>query len=332
MSLLKPMKKSQKILGLMTATAITAALVVPAVQSQGTKTVQVDGSSTVFPITEAVAEDFQKAKKGAIRVTVGLSGTGGGFKKFCSDNANVRTDISNASRPIKQSEMDACKKAGVEFIELPIALDALTVVVNKNNKAVTSMTVAELQKMWRKEGQQKGIKNWSQVNSKLPNTPFKLYGPGLDSGTFDYFKEVIIGKDNDIRSDFTPSEDDNVLVQGVSRDPNGIGYFGFAYYEENKDKLRALAIDPGNGKPVYPSTEAVNNGTYRPLSRPIYIYVNKASANKPEVREFVNFYLQNAGKLSREVGYVALPANDYKKAQERFAKGQVGRVPLRAGL
>lgn len=326
------MKTNQKILGLIAAVTTTVALGIPAVKSQAPKTITVDGSSTVFPVTEAVAEDFQKAKKGAIRVTVGLSGTGGGFKKFCSDNASVRTDISNASRPIKKEEMEACKKAGVQFIELPIAYDALTVVVNKNNKAVNSLTVAELKKMWSKEGQQQGIKNWNQINSKFPNKPFKLYGPGLDSGTYDYFKEEIIGKNGDIRSDFTPSEDDNVLVQGVSRDPNGLGYFGFAYYEENMDKLKAVAIDPGNGKPVLPSAQTVNNGTYKPLSRPIYIYVNKASANKPEVKEFVNFYLQNAAKLSRQVGYIPLPANDYQKAQARFAKGEVGRIPLRAGL
>jgi phosphate transport system substrate-binding protein len=319
--------------GAVATVVATVALAVPVVQSQGTKTVKIDGSSTVFPITEAVAEDFQAMKKGSVRVTVGVSGTGGGFEKFCSNNASVRTDISNASRPIKKEEMDACKASGVEFIELPIAYDALTVVVNKANTKVNQLTVAELQKMWSKNSQNSGIKNWNQINSSFPATAFKLYGPGLDSGTYDYFKEVIIGKDNDIRNDFTPSEDDNVLVQGVAREANGLGYFGFAYYEENQDKLKAVAIvNPKTGKAVLPSAAHVNDGSYAPLSRPIYIYVNKASANKAEVKDFVDFYLKNAAKLSAEVGYVALPAADYTKAQTRFANRQLGRVPLRAGL
>lgn len=322
-----------KIGGAVAAVVTTVALAVPVVQSQGTKTVKIDGSSTVFPITEAVAEDFQAMKKGSVRVTVGVSGTGGGFEKFCSNNASVRTDISNASRPIKTEEISACKASGVEFIELPIAYDALTVVVNKNNTKVTQLTVAELQKMWSKNSQNSGIKNWNQINSSFPATAFKLYGPGLDSGTYDYFKEVIIGKTNDIRSDFTPSEDDNVLVQGVARDPNGLGYFGFAYYEQNTDKLRAVAIvNPDTKKAVLPSATHVNDGSYKPLSRPLYIYVNKAAANKPEVKEFVDFYLKNVAKLSREVGYVALHQEDYPKVQSRFANRQVGRVPLRAGL
>ncbi len=322
-----------KVGGTLAALATAIALGVPAVQSQSTPLIKIDGSSTVFPITEAVAEEFQAMKKGAVRVTVGISGTGGGFEKFCSNNASVRTDISDASRPIKQEEMDACKASGVEFIELPIAYDALTVVVNKANTKVNQLTVAELQKMWSKNSQNSGIKNWNQINSSFPATAFKLYGPGLDSGTYDYFKEVIIGKDNDIRNDFTPSEDDNVLVQGVAREANGLGYFGFAYYEENQDKLKAVAIvNPKTGKAVLPSAAHVNDGSYAPLSRPIYIYVNKASANKAEVKDFVDFYLKNAAKLSAEVGYVALPAADYTKAQTRFANGQVGRVPLRAGL
>ncbi|MCS6941412.1 MAG: PstS family phosphate ABC transporter substrate-binding protein [Geminocystis sp.] len=331
------MKTKSRMMGVVAATATAVALAVGVMQkeadSQGAKTIKIDGSSTVFPITEAVAEEFQKQKKGSVRVTVGVSGTGGGFEKFCSSNPGVRTDISNASRPIKKEEIEACQKSGVEFIELPVAYDALTVVVNKNNKAIDSITVEELRTIWSKESQQKGIKRWNQVNPKWPNAEFKLYGPGLDSGTYDYFKEAILGKNNDIRSDFTPSEDDNVLVQGVARDPNGMGYFGFAYYEENTDKLKALAIvNPETKKPVLPSAQNVLNGSYKPLSRPLYIYVSKASANKPEVKEFVKFYLQNAAKLSRQVGYVPLPAEDYRKAQARFDKGEVGRVPLRAGL
>jgi phosphate transport system substrate-binding protein len=328
------MNKNQVKIGVtLAALATTVALAVPAVQSQGKKTIKIDGSSTVFPITEAVAEDFQAAKKGSVQVTVGVSGTGGGFEKFCSNNPSVRTDIANASRPIKKEEIAACQGSKVEFIELPIAYDALTVVVNKANSKVTQLTVAELQKMWSKDSQNSGIKNWNQINPKLPATPFKLYGPGTDSGTFDYFKEVIVGKNKDIRSDFTPSEDDNVLVQGISRDPNAIGYFGFAYYEENMNKLKAVAIvNPDTKKPVLPSAKSVNDHSYKPLSRPLYIYINKAAANKPEVKEFVDFYLKNSATLSREVGYVALPQSDYSKAQARFSKRQTGRVALRPGL
>jgi phosphate transport system substrate-binding protein len=321
-----------KIGGAVAAVVTTVALAVPAVQSQSTPLVKIDGSSTVFPITEAVAEEFQASKRGAVRVTVGVSGTGGGMKKFCSNNASVRTDISNASRPMSKEEMEACKASGVEFIELPIAYDAITVVVSRRNTKVTKLTVPELQKMWSRASQNSGIKNWNQINSSFPATAFKLYGPGLDSGTYDYFKETVIGKNNDIRTDFTPSEDDNVLVQGVVNDPNALAYFGFTYYEENKDKLKAVAIDPGNGQAVLPSATTVNNGTYRPLSRPVYIYVNKAAANRAEVRDFVNFYLANVPKLSTEVGSVPLQAADYTKAKQRFANRQVGRVPLRAGL
>jgi len=301
-----------------------------AVNSQSRPTVQIDGSSTVYPVTEAVAEEFQNAKQGSILVTVGVSGTGGGFKKFCSGEESVQTDISNASRPIKDEEIEACKAAGIEFIELPIAYDALTVVVNPENP-VNSMTVDELRTIWEKAGEGT-ITKWNQVNPSWPDAPLVLYGPGADSGTFDYFVEAVLGKDNDIRTDFTPSEDDNVLVQGVVRDPSALGYFGFAYYEENQDQLKAIAIDPGDGNPVLPSAETVNNGTYTPLSRPIYIYVNKASLDKPEVKEFVEFYLQNAPMLVGEVGYVPLPDEDYQKATERFQNVETGRVPLREGL
>jgi phosphate transport system substrate-binding protein len=318
--------------GTLAALAATVALTVPAVQSQNTPLVKIDGSSTVFPITEAVAEEFQASKRGAVRVTVGVSGTGGGMKKFCSNNASVRTDVANASRPMSKEEQDACKASGVQYIELPIAYDAITVVVSRRNTKVTKLTVAELQKMWSRASQNSGIRNWRQINPAFDNVPFKLYGPGLDSGTYDYFKETVIGKNNDIRTDFTPSEDDNVLVQGVVNDPNALAYFGFTYYEENKDKLKAVAIDPGNGQAVLPSATTVNNGTYRPLSRPVYIYVNRAAANKPEVRDFVNFYLDNVPKLSREVGSVPLQTADYTRAKQRFANRQVGRTALRQGL
>ncbi|KMW70785.1 MAG: PstS family phosphate ABC transporter substrate-binding protein [Limnoraphis robusta] len=299
--------------GALTAIAATVALAIPAVHSQGTPTVKIDGSSTVYPITEAVAEEFQKAKQGAMRVTVGISGTGGGFKKFCAG----QTDISNASRPIKSSEADACKSAGITYIELPVAYDALTVVVHPSNP-ITNITPAELKKMWEPAAQGK-IMKWNQVNSSWPDKALKLYGPGADSGTFDYFTEEINGKAQASRTDYTPSEDDNVLVQGVSRDPNALGYFGFAYYENNKGKIKALSV---NG--VAPSLANVNNGTYKPLSRPIFIYVNSKSLGRPEVKAFVEYYLQNSAKLSKEVGYVPLPSQMQQQAVSRFQNRTLG--------
>lgn len=273
------------------------------------KVIKIDGSSTVYPITEAVAEEFQKATK--VRVTVGESGTGGGFKKFCRGE----TDISDASRPIKQKEMDECKAAGVQYIELPVAYDALTVVVNSKNDWVKSFTVAELNQLW-KSGS--SVKSWKQINPAYPDTKILMYGPGTASGTFDYFTEAINGKAGNSRSDYTPSEDDNVLVQGVAGDRGATGYFGYAYYEENKDKLRAIPIVV-NGKAVEASPENVMNGTYQPLARPLFIYVNAtAAAFKPEVKAFVNFYLQHAPKLVKEVKYVPLPADDYAVVTEHF--------------
>ncbi len=291
---------------------------VPAVLSQGARLVKIDGSSTVFPITEAVAEEFQAANPG-VNVTVGISGTGGGFEKFC----NGETDISNASRPIKQSEMDACKANGIEYIELPVAYDALTVVVNPRNTWANSLTVEELKTMWEPAAQGK-ITNWNQVRSSFPDAPLKLFGPGTDSGTFDYFTEAVVGDSGESRADYTASEDDNVLVQGVSRDVNAIGYFGLAYYEENQGRLKAVSIDGGDG-PVAPSPETVNNGTYQPLSRPIFIYVSQAAAERPEVQSFVNFYLDNP-ELASEVGYVQLPSEAYDVAKTNFESGKVGTV------
>jgi phosphate transport system substrate-binding protein len=299
------------------AAGVAATLASGAVSAQ--TLVKVDGSSTVFPITEAVAEEFQKSKKGAVRVTVGISGTGGGFKKFCRGEI----DIADASRPIKSSEMEDCKKAGIKYVELPIAFDALTVVVNPKNP-LSSITVADLKKMWEPEAQTK-VTNWTQVNATFPNQALKLYGPGTDSGTFEYFTEAVVGKAKSSRGDYTASEDDNVLVQGVSRDLGGIGYFGFAYYIENKDKLKALAISPADGKPaVAPSEEAVINGSYQPLARPIFIYVSAKSAEKPEIKEFVEFYLKNASKLTKEVKYVPLTAADYQHAADNFKKLKTG--------
>ena len=283
------------------------------------QTVKIDGSSTVFPITEAIAEDFQKAKKGKIRVTVGISGTGGGFKKFCRGD----TDISDASRPILKKEMDECKAAGVQYIELPVAYDALTVVIHPDNKWAQTLTVAELKKMWEPAAQGK-VKIWKQVNPAWPDQPLKLFGPGADSGTFDYFTEAVNGKAKSSRGDFTASEDDNVLVQGVSRDVNALGYFGFAYYVENKDKLRAVRIADKAGQGVEPSFETVINGTYQPLARPIFIYINSKSLERPEVREFVEFYMNNAEALVREVKYVPLPAKAYAYNIEHANKKVLG--------
>ncbi len=291
------------------AAVVAGMFAAPAVAQAAEKIVKIDGSSTVYPITEAVAEEFQKAKKGAVKVTVGISGTGGGFKKFCRGE----TDISEASRPILKKEMDACKEAGIQYIELPVAYDALTVVINQKNDFIKSMTVEELKKMWEPAAQGK-IKTWKQVNAAWPDKPLKLFGAGSDSGTFDYFTEAIVGKAKSSRGDYTASEDDNVLVQGVSGDVGAIGYFGYAYFEENQDKLNAVPIVEKAGKPaVSPSPETVMNGTYQPLSRPLFIYVNAtAAAFKPEVKEFINFYLQNAPTLVKEVKYVPLPPHEYK--------------------
>jgi phosphate transport system substrate-binding protein len=283
--------------------------------------VKIDGSSTVFPITEAVAEEFQKAKKQSVKVTVGISGTGGGFKKFCRGE----TDISDASRPILKKEMDDCKAAGIEYFELPVAFDALTVVINPKNTFIKQLTIAEMKKMWEPAAQGK-VTRWNQVNPAWPDQPMKLFGPGADSGTFDYFTEAIVGKSKSSRGDFTASEDDNVLVQGVARDVNGLGYFGYAYYVENKDKLKAVPIVNEKGEPVAPSMEAVEKGLYSPLSRPIFIYVNAKSLGKPQVKEFVEYYMKNGGTLAREVKYVPLPDSAYRMALEHVQRGKKGTV------
>ncbi|BDI14840.1 protein sphX [Nostoc cf. commune SO-36] len=308
--------KSLAVLGIVSLVTATFGLSISAVHSQSVSTVTVDGSSTVFPITEAAAEDFQKAQRGRVRVTVGVSGTGGGFKKFCRGE----TDISGASRPILQKEIDACKAAGIRYVELPVAYDALTVVVHPQNSWAKNLTVAELKKIW-EPGAQGKVNNWNQVRNGFPNAPLKLFGPGANSGTFDYFTEAVVGKSKSSRGDFTASEDDNVLVQGVSRDKNALGYFGYAYYAENKNKLKAVPI---NG--VSPSETTVKNGTYSPLSRPIFIYVSSKSIDKPEVKQFVQFYLQNAAKFSQEVRYVALPASAYTTAQNHFNKKRYGTI------
>ena len=288
----------------------------------GEQVIKIDGSSTVFPVTEAVAEEFQKEKQGQVKVTVGISGTGGGFKKF----ARGETDISDASRPISKEEMDAAKQNGVEYIELPICFDALTVVVNPQNNWVTSMTVEELKKIWEPDAQGK-ITHWNQIRPEWPNEKIVLFGAGSDSGTFDYFTEAIVGKAKASRGDFTASEDDNVLVSGIEGNKYALGYIPYAYYAPHSQRLKAIAIQWSKNKvqdAVLPSPENVLNGTYNPLSRPLFIYVSRKSADKPLVKEFVEFYIKNVGALSREVKYLPLPENAYQLALTRFTERKVG--------
>jgi phosphate transport system substrate-binding protein len=306
---------------LVSAFAVAGVALVGA-QSAQAQVIKIDGSSTVYPITEAVAEEFQKAKKNVVKVTVGISGTGGGFKKFCRDE----TDISDASRPITTSEMELCKAAGVEYIEMPVAFDALTVVINPKNAFLKQATIAELKTMWEPSAQGK-ITKWNQINPAWPDAPIKLFGAGADSGTFEYFTEATVGKAKSSRGDYTASEDDNVLVQGVSRDVNAIGYFGYAYYAENKARLKALPIvNPKTGVAVEPSEESVIKATYQPLSRPIFIYVKAKSLEKPEVKEFVEFYMKHGAKLTKEVKYVPLPAHAYTGNIEHMNKKKLGTV------
>ena len=282
--------------------------------------IKIDGSSTVFPISEAYAEEFQIQKRGKVRVTVGVSGTGGGFKKFCRGE----TDMANASRPITVEEMETCRKAGIKYLEVPVAFDALTVVVNPANTWAKTLTVADLKKMWEPAAQGR-ITTWNQVNPKFPKEKIMLFGPGADSGTFDYFTEAVNGKAKASRGDYTASEDDNTLVQGVENNRTAIGYFGYAYYAAHKDKMTAVAIDGGKGKAVPPSLENVTNGSYTPLSRPLFVYVRDSSAKRPEVREFVQFMMQN-GQLVQEVGYLPLPKQAYDLAWQHFQGGKLGTV------
>lgn len=280
-------------------------------------TVQIDGSSTVFPVSEAVAEGFQQQTAGRVRVTVGESGTSGGFRKFCRGEIH----ISDASRPIRTSEMAACAAAGIQYVEIPVAFDGLTVVVHPSNP-IRSMTVAELRRMWEPAAQGR-ITNFNQVNPSFPNLSMALYGAGSASGTFDYFTEAVNGTARSSRTDYTPTEDDNVTVQGVANNPGGLGYFGLAYFEQNRSRLRGVAIDNGNG-PVEPSVANVVNGTYAPLSRPIFIYVNAAALRRPQVAQFVQYYIQNAAAVSTRVGYVPLPASAYEAYLQRAQRRQVG--------
>jgi phosphate transport system substrate-binding protein len=282
--------------------------------------VKCDGSSTVMPITSAAAEEF-KAAAPNVNVTVGVSGTGGGFKRFCAGE----TDISNASRPIKKEEHDKAVENKIDYIELPIAFDGLSIVVNTSNTWVDKLTIDEIRKIYL-EG---GAKTWADVRAGWPTTPLKIYSPGTDSGTFDYFKEVVAakagkdGKDASIRGDMSVSEDDNVLVRGVEGDPGAIGFFGCAYYFENKDKLKVVPVDAGKGA-ISPTHDTIEKGTYAPFSRPLFIYVNKKAADRPEVKAFVEFYMTKAGELSEAVGYVQLPSDMYARATANFAAKKTG--------
>ncbi len=283
--------------------------------------INIDGSSTVYPITEAVAEEFRDSFPD-IRVTVGVSGTGGGFKKF----QRGETDISNASRPIQKGEMEKCAAAGIEFIEIPVAYDGIAVVVSEKNNFIDYLTLEELRLIWSPESQGK-ITHWNQVRPEWPETKLNLYGAGTSSGTYDYFTEAVNGKARASRGDYTASEDDNVLVQGVYSDPGGLGYFGFAYYEENKSKLKIVPIKPADSlEAVTPSLITISDGTYQPLSRPEFIYINAKSADEKAVQDFVQFYLRNATWLVKDVGYVPLPEKAYELAEKRFFDKKTGSL------
>ena len=323
------MSLSKKFLRAFLALALGSSLVAMLAGCNGSgseQVIKVDGSSTVFPITEAVGEEFQKSKGGKVKVTVGISGTGGGFKKF----TRGEIDVADASRPIKKEEMEAAKQNGIEYIELPIAFDALTVVVNPQNDWVTSMTVEELKKIWEPAAQSDkptAITHWNQIRPEWPNEKIALFGAGSDSGTFDYFTEAIVGKAGDSRGDYAASEDDNTLVQGIEGNKYALGYIPYAYYEPHRAKLKAVGIEWSKNKtqgPVMPSPENVLNGTYNPLSRPLFIYVNKKALEKPEVKEFVDFYLKNVSTLAKEVKYLPLPDAAYQIVTDRLRNNQTG--------
>jgi phosphate transport system substrate-binding protein len=288
------------------------------------RVIRIDGSSTVFPIAEAVAEEFQREHRD-VRVTVGISGTGGGFQKFCRGEI----DIADASRPIKPTEIEQCRTGKVEFIELPVAYDGLVVVVNPKNTWVDHLTTDELKRLWAPEAQGK-ITRWSQIRTGWPDREIHLFGPGVDSGTYDYFTEAIVGKEGASRGDYTSSEDDNVLVQGIAGDELALGFFGIAYYENNQSRLKAVPIDDGtadDGKgPVAASADTVKNGTYQPLSRPLFLYVSERAAARPEVRQLTEYFLGTGETLVREVGYVPLGAEGYALASKHFTDGVTGSV------
>ncbi|MCB1957624.1 MAG: PstS family phosphate ABC transporter substrate-binding protein [Rhodocyclaceae bacterium] len=300
-------------------------LVAGCAPSESRALVRIDGSSTVYPITEAVAEEFQKARERRTWVTVGVSGTGGGFRKFCRGEL----DIVDASRPITATETAACRASGIDYLALPVALDALTVVVGPRNP-VSSITIAELRRIWAPEAHAQVLR-WPQVNPHFPDLPLKLYGPGTDSGSFEYFTEAIVGRARASRSDYTASEDDNLLVTGVASDPGALAYFGLAYYRENAHRLKVLGIvPPEGGEPVLPSVDNVRAGRYRPLARSLYIYVNGRASTRPEVRDFVRYYLARAPELVDEVRYVPLAEARYAEVREAFEHWLAGGRPAAA--
>jgi len=291
-------------------------------------TVKVDGSSTVAPITMMAAELFQREHSG-VRVTVGISGTGGGLKKFLDDQPQLRTDISDASRHIEASELARAQKLGVQFIELPLGWDGISVVIHPSNTFCDHLTVDELKKIWEPGSK---INNWKDVRSGFPDLPMTLYGPGTDSGTFDYFTEAIVGKEKASRSDYTPSENDNILVQGVAGDKGSLGYFGYSYYEANKTKIKAIAIGLGDGKPVMPSVASIRDGSYKPLSRPLFLYVNAASWKRPEIKAFIEFIFKDPKSIveHKRVNYVSLPDAVYDLARQRMKDGKTGSAMAKA--
>jgi phosphate transport system substrate-binding protein len=312
-----PLSASSVRAALVAATTLLAAPYSLLAQSPAalTGTVKIDGSSTVYPITEAVAEEFKKAAP-QVNVTVGISGTGGGFKRFCAGE----TDLSNASRPIKKEEVEKAASAGVELIEIPVAFDGLSIVVNPKNTWTDHLTLDEVRAIY---ADGSSIKTWRDIRPSWPDAPIRIFSPGTDSGTFDYFKEVVVGPTGSIRGDMSVSEDDNVLVKGVAGDEYAIGFFGCAYYFENKASLRAVPVDAGKG-PVAPTHDTIESGQYAPFSRPLFIYANRRAAERPEVRAFLGFYLQHCGRLAEEVGYVKLPADLYSRAAKNLAAKKTG--------
>lgn len=283
--------------------------------------IKIDGSSSVYPLTEAVAEEFRTINPD-IKIMVGVSGTGGGFKKFLREEI----DISNASRPISKSEIEQATKNGIQYIEIPVSYDGMAIVVSPKNTFVDYITVSELKKIWAPESQNK-VTTWKQVRSSWPDQPLNLYGAGTSSGTYDYFTLAINGKAKASRGDYTASEDDNVLVQGVSSDPNSLGYFGLVYYEENKDKLKLIPVKAtDDAEAIYPNDSTVQYGKYQPLTRPEFIYVNVKAAQKPHVKQFIKFYMDNAASLAKEIGYVPLPPEVYQLSYNRFLNGKTGSI------
>lgn len=314
------MQSKRAFLSLTTAAALAGVVGFSTAWAQTPTTVRVDGSSTVFPISEAVAEEFQRAQRGAVRVTVGTSGTGGGFARFCRGEI----DITGASRPARAAELEACRAAGIRFIELPVAFDALTVAVHRDNTWARQLTVQQLRTIWEPAATGR-ITNWRQVDPSFPDRPLTLFGPGTASGTFDYFTEAIMGRSGQSRTDFMASEDDNVIVMGVARDRNALGYVGMAHYLANQDRLRSVSVVPAaGGAAVAPTMDNVIAGTYQPLARPLFFYVSERALQRPEVRQFSEFFLNNGARLSREVGFVPLPAEAYTIAAGHLRDNRFG--------